>query len=97
MRWVWGGCLQREGETDGLCIGLTKIVLIVDKGESFVTLGENARSVVFPIDDGLSHDNNDLNIFVEGFALHGDRSTLGAEEFEDLIDFVETEGEFALL
>lgn len=91
-----GGCLQREGETDSLCIGLTKIVLIVDKGESFVTLGEDARSVAFPIDDGLSHDD-DLKIFVEGFALHGDRSTLGAEEFEDLIDFVETEGEFALL
>lgn len=51
-----GGCLQREGETDGLCFGLTKIVLIVDKGESFVTLGEDARSVAFPIDNGLSHD-----------------------------------------
>ena len=92
-----GGCLQWERKTDGLCIGLMKIVFIVDKGESFVTLGEDARSVAFPIDDGLSHDDDDLKIFVEGFALHGDRSTLGAEEFEDLIDFVETEGEFALL
>ena len=80
-----GGCLQWERKTDGLCI--------VDKGEPFVTLGENACSVAFPIDNGLSHDDDDL----KGFALHGDRSTLGAEEFEDLIDFVETEGEFALL
>ena len=92
-----GGCLQWERKTDGLCIGLMKIAFIVDKGEPFVTLGEDARSVAFPIDDGLSHDDDDLKIFVEGFALHGDRSTLGAEEFEDLIDFVETEGEFALL
>ena len=92
-----GGCLQWERKTDGLCSGLMKIVFIVDKGESFVTLGEDACSVAFPIDNGLSHDDDDLKIFVEGFALHGDRSTLGAEEFEDLIDFVETEGEFALL
>lgn len=88
-----GGCLQWERKTDGLCIGLMKIAFIVDKGEPLVTLGENACSVAFPIDNGLSHDDDDL----KGFALHGDRSTLGAEEFEDLIDFVETEGEFALL
>lgn len=51
-----GGCLQWERKTDGLCIGLMKIVFIVDKGEPFVTLGEDARSVTFPIDNGLSHD-----------------------------------------
>ena len=44
-----------------------------------------------------SNDRFGLKIFVEGFALHRDRATLGAEEFKDLIDFVETEGEFTLL